>query len=112
MPKKLKRIRRAVPERSHLGSLELLVLLAISKLKDKAYGAGISKAIVEKTGIPAHLGAVYTSLTRLERKKLVKSMMGEATSIRGGRAKKYYSLSVEGKRVLDKSLTGIKKLAA
>lgn len=98
--------------RSYLGSLELLVMLAIDRLDKDAYGAGISKAIIDTAGISAHIGAVYTSLIRLENKKLIRSAMGKAMPKRGGKAKRFYILTERGRTLLDRSVNGIKKLAA
>jgi PadR family transcriptional regulator, regulatory protein PadR len=98
--------------RMHLGSLELMVLLAVSRLKDKAYGASIVGAIKANAKVETKIGAVYTSLSRMIEKKLIRSKMGEATSVRGGRAKKYYALTAAGEKAMEKSVQAIKKLAA
>lgn len=98
--------------RAHLGSLELMVLLAVSRLKDKAYGASIVAAIQKNADVKTKIGAVYTSLSRMIEKKLIKSKMGESTSVRGGRAKKFYVLTVPGEKAMAKSVQAIKKLAA
>ena len=119
--KKKKAKRKAAPtrrniepivQRAYLGSLELLVMLAIARLDNVAYGAVISKVIEQRAEIEAHLGAVYTSLIRLENKKLIRSSMGKAEPVRGGRAKRFYTLTEKGRAMLDKSINGIKKLAA
>jgi len=98
--------------RLHLGSLELMVLLAVSRLKDKAYGASIVQSIHKNANVKTKIGAVYTSLSRMIEKKLIRSKMGESTSVRGGRAKKFYVLTAAGEKAMDKSVTAIKKLAA
>ena len=98
--------------RAHLGSLELMVLLAVARLKDKAYGASIVQSIWKNTNVETKIGAVYTSLSRMIEKKLIKSKMGESTPARGGRAKKYYALTVTGEKAMTKSVQAIKKLAA
>lgn len=89
-----------------------MVLLAVSRLKDKAYGASIVTSIHKNANLKTKIGAVYTSLSRMIEKKLIKSKMGESTSVRGGRAKKYYALTVTGEKAMEKSVQAIKKLAA
>lgn len=98
--------------RAHLGSLELMVLLAISRLKDKAYGASIVQSIQKNADMKTKIGAVYTSLSRMIEKKLIRSKMGMSTPARGGRAKKFYVLTVAGEKAMSKSVQAIRKLAA
>lgn len=105
-----KSVERAL--RGHLGSLELMVLLAVSRLKDKAYGASIAMSIQKNANTSTKIGAVYTSLSRMIEKKLIRSKMGESTSVRGGRAKRYYALTVAGEKAMTKSVQAIRKLAA
>lgn len=104
-----------LPERAprlHLGSLELMVLLAIHRLKDKAYGASIVAAIKDNAKLKTKIGAVYTSLSRMIEKKLIRSKMGQSTPARGGRAKKFYALTAAGDKAMERSVQAIKKLAA
>jgi PadR family transcriptional regulator, regulatory protein PadR len=108
---KTKKSTEHVP-RAHLGSLELMVLLAVSRLKDKAYGASIVGSIQKNANVRTKIGAVYTSLSRMIDKKLIKSKLGESTSVRGGRAKRYYALTMTGEKAMTKSVQAIKKLAA
>ena len=70
----------------HLGEFELLVLSALLRLGDDAYGVAIRAEIEERAGRNASIGAVYATLERLEKKGLIRSRMGEATPERGGRA--------------------------
>ena len=81
-----------------MGEFEQFVLLAILKLRDDAYGTTIRQTLVESIDRDVTVGALYTTLERLEKKGLVESKMGEATQERGGRAKKYFTVSAEGKR--------------
>jgi DNA-binding PadR family transcriptional regulator len=85
-------------KREFMGGFELLVLLALIKLGDEAYGVPISEAIEESSGRDVAMGSVYITLGRLERKGLVSSRLGEATAERGGRAKTYFSISAKGLR--------------
>ncbi len=95
--------------REQLGSLEFLVLLAILRRNGKAFGLGIVSAI-EEAGLPVKPGAVYTTLSRLEKKKMVQSKVGKSTNSRGGRAKRYFALSAHGKVVARRSFLGIVQL--
>lgn len=81
----------------NLGDFEQVMLLAILRLKQKgAYGVSIRKEITERTERSPTPGAIYTTLERLENKGLVTSSTGEATSERGGRAKRYYQVAGPG----------------
>ena len=82
--------------RAHLAEFELMVLLAVIRLDDNAYGVPISHEIENRTGREASLGSVYASLERLEDKGFVTSRLGERTAERGGRAKRYFFITVQG----------------
>jgi PadR family transcriptional regulator PadR len=86
--------------RGFLGGFELLVLLALIRLGDDAYGVPISEAIEESSGREVALGSVYITLERLERKGLVSSKLGEPTAERGGRAKTYFHVTATGLRAV------------
>jgi PadR family transcriptional regulator, regulatory protein PadR len=90
-------------QRQQLGSFEEIVLLAVIRLGDNAYGVTISRAIGEATGKEPSIGAIYTTLERLEEKGFVSPRQGEPTPERGGRAKRYYSVTGAGQRVLDQA---------
>jgi DNA-binding PadR family transcriptional regulator len=77
-----------------------MVMLAIIRAGDEAYGVSISNEIEETTGSPVLLGSVYDALTRLQEKGLVSSSLGEATAERGGRAKRHYRTTARGIRVV------------
>jgi PadR family transcriptional regulator PadR len=85
-------------KREFLGGFELLVLLALIRLGDEAYGVPISDAIEESSGREVAMGSVYITLARLERNGLVSSKLGEATAERGGRAKTYFRITAKGLR--------------
>src|SRR4051794_21721718 len=84
--------------RSYLGEFELMILLAVIRLGDGAYGVPISKELLELTGRDVALGSVYAALDRLEQKELVSSMLGDPTPARGGRAKRYFRVTSSGLR--------------
>jgi PadR family transcriptional regulator PadR len=81
----------------NLGEFEQIVLLAILRLGDEAYGVSIRAEISACTGREPAPGALYTTLDRMEEKGLVRSWMGEATPQRGGRAKRYFAVSKMGR---------------
>ena len=83
-----------------LGEFEQLVLFAIVRLGDEAYGATIRREIEEKTERRLSISAVYTTLERLEDKGCVRSWLGEPTPARGGRRRKYFALQPLGARAL------------
>jgi len=83
-----------------LGEFEQIVLLAILRLRDCAYGVSIRAEIAERTDREVAPGALYTTLDRMEEKYLVRSWMGEATSERGGRPKRYYAVTKAGRAAL------------
>jgi len=79
-----------------LGEFGYLLLTAAARLGDGAYGAAIRQEIEEATGRRCSIGALYTTLDRLEKKGLLKTWMGEATPQRGGRAKRMVSVTTKG----------------
>ncbi len=83
-----------------LGEFEQVVMLAVVRLGGDGYGVTIRREIEQRTGRRASLGAVYATLVRLEAKGLIASREGEATSVRGGRARRHYGLRPAGARAL------------
>ncbi|HEX7086529.1 MAG TPA: PadR family transcriptional regulator [Vicinamibacterales bacterium] len=83
-----------------LTDFELMILLAILRLGDEAYGVTIAREIEETGGRRVLLGAAYAALDRLERKGLVSSWMGDPTPERGGRAKRYFKVTPRGVRAI------------
>jgi PadR family transcriptional regulator PadR len=84
----------------YLGEFEYAVLLAVLHLDADAYAVPIRELIEERTGRPVARGALYTGLDRLEAKGCLKSKMGEATEERGGKAKRYYSVTPAGLKAI------------
>ena len=89
--------------RKHLGHFEEIVLLAIMHLRGNAYGMKIRAEIEGRTNRKPSLGAIYTTLERLEEKGYVSSWVGEPTPERGGRAKKFFRIEATGQRALQES---------
>ena len=75
-----------------LGEFEHLVLLAVARCGDEAYGMVIRKELEARSGATVSIGSVYAALDRMERNGYVGSRVGEPTPTRGGRAKRYYHL--------------------
>ena len=94
-----------------LGEFEQLVLLAILRTEDDAYGVTIRQAIVDESRRDVSLAAVYKTLTRLEEKGLVTARVGEPTAERGGRRKRYYALTAAGRRALRQSIEVVRRMA-
>ncbi len=86
---------------TYLGEFEELVLLTVGAIGTKAYGVLVMQEIKEETGRLVNISAVHTSLRRLEDKGFVKSIMGGATSERGGRRKRFFTLTEGGINVLN-----------
>ena len=91
---------------AHLGEFEQLVLLAIVRLGDDAYGATIHRAIEDGTGRQVAIGAIYTTLERLHAKGYVRASVGAPTAERGGRRRKLYALSPAGRAALGRAYAG------
>jgi DNA-binding PadR family transcriptional regulator len=83
-----------------LGSLELVILLAVARLGDAAYGLAIRDDVSERTGHDYSVGAIYTTLERLAEKELVSTRMSEPLPVRGGRARRHFKVTAAGQRAL------------
>jgi DNA-binding PadR family transcriptional regulator len=83
-----------------VGDLELTALLAVVRLGAGAYGASIRRDLSERSRHDYAIGTIYTTLQRLEDKKLVVSTMSEPTAVRGGRAKRCFRVTAAGDAVL------------
>jgi|SRR4030095_9784096 DNA-binding PadR family transcriptional regulator len=79
-----------------LGEFEYLMLTAVARLGDGAYGVAIRHEVEDATGRPCSLGALYTTIDRLERKGLVRTSMGDPTPQRGGRPKRMVRITPRG----------------
>jgi len=90
-----------------VGEFELLVLLALLRLGNGAYGAAIRREIRERTGRDVSVGTAYMALGRLEDKKMVASYVGLPTAQRGGRRRKHYLLDKDGERALGRAYRAI-----
>ncbi len=89
--------------KSYLGEFEELVLLTIAALGNEAYGVSIQLNIESRCNRSISIGALHSTITRLEEKGFLKSWTGGATSERGGRSKRFYEVTQTGKCVLSET---------
>jgi PadR family transcriptional regulator PadR len=85
-----------------LSRADEILLLAILRLRDNAYGVSIVKEVQERTGKGLKLGGLWVSLDILTKKDLVSKHMGDPTPARGGRSKIYYTLTPSGLKALER----------
>jgi DNA-binding PadR family transcriptional regulator len=83
-------------ERDNLGEFEHIVVLALLRLEDGAYGVTVRREIERRTRREVSIGAVYTTLERLETKGYAKSFLGDPTPERGGRSKRFFRVTAKG----------------
>jgi len=95
----------------YTGEFELLVLLAVLRLGDEAYGVTIREEMERETSRTLTLGTVYKTLGRLEGKGHLSSRVAPPTGTRGGRRKKIYSLTPGGLEAARRSLADLRGLA-
>ena len=96
----------------YLGEFEHIVLLAVLRIGDGAYGAVIRQEIEAATGRSPAIGAVHATLERLERKGLVSSWIGEPTAERGGKAKRHFKVQAAGVAALKEARKTLERLHA
>lgn len=94
----------------NLGEFEILVLVALVRLTPTAYGVSIREEIESQTERQVTVGALYSTLNRLEKKQYVTTRMGEATSERGGRAKRFYDITPLGQSQLERAMASLKNM--
>jgi PadR family transcriptional regulator len=99
-----------MPPPPNLGEFEQIVLLALLRLGDAAYGMAVRREIEFRTGRNVAIGAVYATLDRMEKKALVKSSVGDPTPERGGRAKRSFRLTALGSASLKRSQRALKQM--
>lgn len=96
---------------TYLGEFEHIILLALLRLGDEAYGMQVRREIEDRTSRAVTIGAVYATLDRLESKGLVTSTLGEPTAERGGRAKRTFVVTAEGVAALRHSQESLRQMA-
>ena len=93
-----------------LGEFEQIVLLAVLRLDNDAYGVTVRGEIAACTDRDPAPGALYTTLDRLEEKGLLTSRLGDPTPQRGGRAKRFFSVTLDGAAALKRAFRSYQKL--
>jgi PadR family transcriptional regulator, regulatory protein PadR len=88
---------------AYLGEFEELVLLTIATLGEEAYGVSIQQDIETRCKRSISIGALHSTITRLEEKGFLKSWLGGATKERGGRSKRFYEITQVGKKAVAES---------
>jgi PadR family transcriptional regulator PadR len=96
--------------RDYLGEFEHIVILALLRLADRAYGVTVRQEIESRTGREVSIGAIYATLDRLEAKGYVKSQFGEPTPERGGRAKRFFRVTAKGMTAVNRTHRAIQSM--
>ena len=94
-----------------IGEFEYFVLAAAAHCGDEAYGVSFRNMIEQTAGRPCSIGALYTTLDRLEAKGLIRTRLGEAIAERGGRAKRLVKLTAQGRRAGKEFESAIAKIS-
>ena len=98
--------------RHGLGEFELRVLLVINQLRGQGYAVSIADEIQQRAGKSISLGAVYATVDRLEKKRLVSSKLGEPTPERGGKPKQFYEVTAPGLLALSEAREAVVRMWA
>ena len=94
-----------------LGEVELLVLLAVLRLDEKAYAVPIRELVKREAGVDLSRGTIYVTLERLERKSYVSSWFSDPVAVRGGKAKRLFRLKPPGLEALKAARAAVDNLA-
>jgi len=96
--------------RDYLGEFEHVVLLAVLRLDDQAYGVTVRREIVARTKREVSIGAIYATLDRLQSKGYVKSQFGEPTPERGGRSKRFFHITAQGMSAVNRTHRAVQRM--
>jgi PadR family transcriptional regulator len=99
-----------MPSRDYLGEFEHIVILALLRLADRAYGVTARQEIETRTGREVSIGAIYATLDRLEAKGYVKSQFGEPTPERGGRSKRFFQVTAKGMSAIHRTHRAVHRM--
>src|SRR3984957_2304034 len=99
-----------MPRRDYLGEFEHIVVLALLRLEDRAYGVTVRQEIEFRTKREVSIGAVYATLDRLESKGYVKSRRGDPTPERGGRAKRFFRVTAKGMTAVNRTQRALQRM--
>jgi PadR family transcriptional regulator, regulatory protein PadR len=100
-----------MPGRDSLGEFEHIIVLALIRLHDRAYGVSVRQEIEVRTKREVSIGAVYATLDRLEVKGYVKSHRGDPTPERGGRSKRFFRVTARGMAAVNRTHRALQKMA-
>jgi PadR family transcriptional regulator PadR len=89
--------------RDYLGEFEHIIVLALLRLEDRAYGVTVRQEIEFRANREVSIGAVYATLDRLEKKGYVNSHCGDPTPERGGRSKRFFRVTPKGVRAVNRT---------
>jgi DNA-binding PadR family transcriptional regulator len=99
-----------MPARDYLGEFEHIVLLAVLRLGDQAYGVTVRREIEGRTRREVSIGAIYATLDRLEAKGYVQSRSGDPTPERGGRSKRFFRVTPQGVSAVNRTHRALRGL--
>lgn len=97
-------------DRNYLGEFEHIVVLALMRLEDRAYGVTVRQEIELRTHREVSIGAVYATLDRLERKGYVTSHQGDPTPERGGRSKRFFRVTADGVKAVNRTIRDLRSM--
>ena len=97
--------------RDYLGEFEHLIVLAVLRLADRAYGVTVRQEIEIRTKREVSIGAVYATLDRLETKGYVKSHFSDPTPERGGRSKRFFEVTAKGVGAVNRTRRALQNMA-
>lgn len=97
--------------RDYLGEFEHLIVLAVLRLGDQAYGVTVRQEIERRTRREVSIGAVYATLDRLAAKGYVKSHLGDPTPERGGRSKRFFEVTAKGLTAVNRTQRALQSMS-
>jgi PadR family transcriptional regulator, regulatory protein PadR len=97
-------------DRSYLGEFEHIVVLALLRLADQAYGVTVRQEIKVRISREVSIGAVYATLARLETKGYVNSYLGDPTPERGGRSKRFFRVTAKGLAAVNRTQGALQRM--
>src|SRR5271170_2027171 len=98
-------------DRDYLGEFEHIIVLALLRLEDQAYGVTVRQEIEVRIQREVSIGAVYATLDRLETKGYVKSHHGDPTPERGGRSKRFFRVTTKGVAAVNRTQRALQSMA-
>ena len=98
-------------DRDYLGEFEHIIVLALLRLEDRAYGVTVRQEIEFRIQREVSIGAVYATLDRLERKGYVKSRLGDPTPERGGRSKRFFRVTTKGVTAVNRTQRALQTMS-